>query len=333
MKNRFFLGVVLCLGAVLSWGGMFPVMGSALRTMNPFLFTAIRYTTAGFMFIAFLSWREGIAALRLEGRALALWVLGSLGFAGFGFLVFLGQKMAGPSGALSASVMMALMPMLSILINWLFRGIRPLRWSPLFVGMSFTGVLFVVTKGHLSALLMLQENVLADALILLGAACWVIYTIGATYFPTWSSVRYTALTTALGVPTILGVNVALFLAGKNPMVSGAAIVSLLPHIAYMVVVAGFIGVLFWNSGNKIVTPINGVLFMDVVPMTTFAISAMRGYTFSNAELFGVSLTVSALIFNNVYQRFAMLRAAAKPVPMTAAAPSAIAEGDRGSAAA
>lgn len=333
MKNRFFLGVMLCLGAVLSWGGMFPVMGSALKVMNPFLFTAIRYSTAGLMFVAFLTWREGRRALHLEGRAIALWVFGSLGFAGYGFLVFLGQKMAGPSGALSASVMMALMPMLSILINWLFRGIRPLRWSPLFVAMSFTGVLFVVTKGHFTALLMLQENVLADVLILLGAACWVIYTIGATYFPAWSSVRYTALTTALGVPTILGVNIALFLAGKNPMVSGGAIVSLAPHIAYMVVVAGFIGVLFWNSGNKIVTPINGVLFMDVVPMTTFAISALRGYTFNSAELFGVSLTVSALILNNVYQRFAMLRAAAKPVSLTAEATSALSEGDRGSAAA
>ena len=329
MKNRFFLGVFLCLGAVLSWGGMFPVMGSALRTMNPFLFTGIRYTTAGLMFIAFLCWREGFGALRLEGRALALWVLGSLGFAGFGFLVFFGQKLAGPSGALSASVMMALMPMLSILINWLLRGIRPLRWSPLFVAMSFTGVLFVVTKGQFRALLLLQEHVVADLLILLGAACWVIYTIGAIWFPTWSAVRYTALTTALGVPTIWAVNVALAFTGNNPMVSGDAIVSLLPHIAYMVVVAGFIGVLFWNAGNKIVTPINGVLFMDVVPMTTFAISALRGYRFNAAELFGVSLTVSALVFNNVYQRLAMQRAAPKPAP----ADRVFAEGDQDGAAA
>ena len=333
MKNGFSLGVVLCLGAALSWGGMFPVMGSALEVMNPFLFTAIRYSTAGLMFVAFLAWREGSRALHLEGRAIALWVLGSLGFAGYGFLVFLGQKMAGPSGALSASVMMALMPMLSILIHWLFRGIRPLRWSPLFVAMSFAGVLLVVTKGHFHALLMLQENVLADVLILLGAACWVIYTIGATFFPAWSSIRYTALTTALGVPTILGVNVALFIAGKNPMVSGEVVVSLLPHLAYMVVVAGFIGVLSWNSGNKIVTPINGVLFMDVVPMTTFTISALRGYRFNGAELFGVTLTISALILNNVYQRLAMLRAAARPTSLTAEARAAPSGRDRGSTAA
>ena len=323
MENRFVAGVLLCFGAVVSWGGMFPVMGSALKVMNPFLFTAIRYTAAGLMFVAFLAWREGRGALRLEGRAAALWVLGSLGFAGYGFLVFLGQKMAGPSGALSASVMMALMPMLSIVINWLFRRIKPFRLSMLFVAMSFTGVLFVVTKGHFRALLLLQDNLLADVLILLGAACWVVYTIGATYFPSWSAVRYTALTTALGVPTIWAVNVGLFLAGRNALVSGEALLGLLPHLAYMVMIAGFAGVLFWNAGNKIVTPINGVLFMDVVPMTTFTISALRGYSFDRAELLGVSLTISALVFNNVYQRVAMARkvaAAGAVLPGAEAAP-------------
>lgn len=308
MKDRFLLGVAFCLGAVLSWGGMFPVMGSALKVMNPFLFTAVRYSAAGIMFLAFLAWREGRGALRPDGRAAALWILGSLGFAGYGFLVFLGQKLAGPAGALSASVMMALMPMLSILVNWLLRGVRPLRWSPLFVAISLAGVLFVVTRGDFRALAQLQEDVLADVLILLGALCWVIYTVGATYFPAWSAVRYTALTTAFGVPTILAVNVVLFLAGRNAPVSREALLSLVPHLAYMVVVAGFVGVLFWNSGNRIVTPINGVLFMDVVPMTTFAISALRGYRFNASEVLGVSLTISALVLNNVYQRTASLRA-------------------------
>lgn len=320
MKSRFFAGALACLAAVVSWGGMFPVMGSALKVMNPFLFTAIRYTTAGLMFLGFLLLREGRDSLRLEGRAAVVWILGSLGFAGFGFLVFLGQKMAGPSGALSASVMMALMPMLSILINWFFRKIRPLRWSLAFILLSFLGVLTVVTRGRYQALLLLQDNVPADILILLGATCWVIYTIGSSYFPKWSALRYTALTTALGVPTILGVNLALFFAGHNEMVSTEALVSLLPHIAYMVLVAGFLGVLCWNSGNKIITPINGVLFMDVVPTTTFIISALRGYRFNTAELIGVSMTISALIMNNLYQRFAAAPAAATPRP---AAPSPV----------
>ncbi len=321
MKNKFLLGVLYCLGAVLSWGGMFPVMGSALKVMNPFAFTAIRYTIAGLLFFCFLLYKEGKASLNLEGRWLPVWILGSLGFAGFGFLVFLGQKMAGESGAVCASVMMAMMPLLSILINWLFRNIKPLKWSPFFILMSFTGAMFVVTKGRFDSLLVLGDHVTADTLLILGALCWVIYTIGGSFFPKWSPVRYTSLTTALGVPTIWTVNIILYAVGYQSVPSMEIVTSILPQIAYMVLVAGFAGVLWWNMGNKILTPINGVLFMDIVPTTTFVISAVRGYKFSGFELLGVSLTIMALVFNNIYQRFATPKPAAPVVqaPVVAAA--------------
>jgi drug/metabolite transporter (DMT)-like permease len=283
---------------------MFPVMGSALTVVNPFLFTAIRYTAAAALFLGLLGAVEGRKAFRLEKRGFALWVLGSLGFAGFGFFVFLGQKMAGRSGAVSASVMMALMPLLSVLINWLFRGAKPLKYTPCFVLMSFLGVLCVVTRGDFASLLLLGENVVADVLILLGAVCWVVYTLGASAFPGWSALRYTALTTALGASTIWLVNLALGAFGCNPVPSLAALASIGPQFAYMILIAGFLGVFAWNSGNKALTPINGVLFMDVVPLTTMAISALQGYVFNRAELLGAGLTLSALVLNNLYQRVA-----------------------------
>jgi drug/metabolite transporter (DMT)-like permease len=314
MKNYYVRGIVCCLVAVLSWGGMFPIMGSALTVVNPFLFTAIRYTAAAALFLGLLYYLEGRNAFRLEKRTFLLWLLGSLGFAGFGFFVFLGQKMAGRSGAVSASVMMALMPLLSVLINWLFRGIKPLKYSLGFVLMSFVGVLFVVTRGDFAALLLLEENVLADLLILLGAVCWVIYTIGASAFPGWSALRYTALTTALGVSTIWIVNLVLGVLDCNPVPGFAALVSIWPQLAYMILIAGFLGVFAWNSGNKILTPINGVLFMDMVPLTTIVISALQGYVFNQAEFFGAGLTITALILNNIYQRLA----SAKPRPAAVA---------------
>src|SRR5262249_41515066 len=183
-------------------------------------------------------------------------------------------------GAVSASVVMALMPLLSVLINWLFRGIKPLRYSLGFVLMSFVGVLCVVTRGDFGSLLLLQENVLADVLMLLGAVCWVIYTIGAAAVPGWSSLRYTALTPALGVSTVWTVNLALGVLGHNAVPGFEPLVSIWPQFAYMIVIAGFVGVFAWNAGNRILTPINGVLFMDVVPLTTIAIAALQGYLFS-----------------------------------------------------
>jgi drug/metabolite transporter (DMT)-like permease len=304
MNNRYVWGVICCLTAVLSWGGMFPIMGSALTVVNPFVFTALRYTVAAALFLGLLYYVEGKKAFRLEQRTLTLWLLGSLGFAGFGFFVFLGQKMAGPSGAVSASVMMALMPLLSVLINWLCRGIKPLKYSLCFVLMSFAGVLCVVTRGDFASLLFLEEHVVADLLMLLGAMCWVIYTIGASAFPGWSALRYTALTTAMGVTTIWAVNLTLGLLGCNEAPSVSTVIAIVPQLAYMVLIAGFVGVLAWNSGNKIVTPLNGVLFMDIVPLTTIVIAALQGYVFNSMECFGAALTIAALIFNNIYQRLA-----------------------------
>src|SRR2546430_11314082 len=125
MRQRYVHGVMFCSFAVLSWGGMFPVMSSALKWVNPFVFTAIRYTLAGALFVALLWRREGRAALRYEGRGWLAWLFGSLGFAGFGFLVFLGPKMAGPAGALSAPGMMALIAPLPLILKWWPRGLQP----------------------------------------------------------------------------------------------------------------------------------------------------------------------------------------------------------------
>jgi len=41
----------------------------------------------------------------------------------------------------------------------------------------------------------------------------------------------------------------------------ATVIAISPHLLYMSLVAGFIGVLSWNMGNKIITPLNGVLFI------------------------------------------------------------------------
>jgi drug/metabolite transporter (DMT)-like permease len=319
-KHNYLYGALMCLFATVSWGGMFPIMGTALHHTNAFMFTLIRYTAAAGIFALLLRRKEGVAAFSAESKWLLVWVLGSLGFAGFGFCVFLGQSLSGSSGALSASVMMALMPMLSIIINWGLRGIKARGASVFFVVLSFSGVLTVVTKGDYASLANLGNHVIADGLILLGATCWVVYTIGASYFANWSPVRYTALTTLYSVPTIWAINLVLSLLGNNPVPGLSDLIAILPEITYMVFVAGFLGVLAWNSGNRRITSLNGVLFMDVVPLTTFAISALLGYEFSAAELVGATITISALILNNFYQRAVLRRAAARMAPTSIATP-------------
>lgn len=308
MKTSYSTGVLFCLMATLSWGGMFPVMTSALRDIDPFNFTALRYAIAGIAFLMVLLWKEGPQALNLKGeRVFLAWMLGTAGFAGFGFLVFLGQQLAGPKGALTASIIMATMPMLGILVGWVVRGAKPPVVTLAFILLSFSGVVLVITEGNFQALLNQPHSFAAYVPLVLGALCWVIYTFGASFFPTWSAYRYTTVTTLLGLTSIFAINAVLTAVGYIALPSASLILSIAPHLVYMALIAGLLGVLSWNMGNKILTPLNGVLFMDVVPVTAFVVSAFTGVVPNQAQIGGACITAAALIFNNLYQRQRMNR--------------------------
>ncbi|MCP3717386.1 DMT family transporter [Paraburkholderia sp. CNPSo 3281] len=304
-------GVLFCVAATLSFGIMFPVMTDALLHIDPFTFTSLRYLIAGTAFLILLVAREGFGTLRLKGERIGFaWFLGSIGFAGFGFFVFLGQQLAGRDGALTASIMMATQPMIGLLLNSAVRRIRPPLFSFLFIVMSFCGVALVVTKGDIVGLLNEPQNYAANALIVLGAACWVVYTFSAMYFPTWSAFKYTTVTTWLGLSTIVAVNLVLFATHAIPVPHLSTLSAIGPHLLYMGLVAGFGGILCWNLGNKILTPLNGVLFMDVVPITTFIVSSLEGVIPTNVQIAGACMSGAALILNNAYLRVRARRQAA-----------------------
>lgn len=296
-------GVLLCVAATMLMGIMFPVMTNALTHVDPFTFTSLRYLIAGTAFLALLLIKEGRSGLRVDGQSLLLaWFLGSVGFCGFGSFVFLGQQLAGPEGALTASIMMATQPMMGLLLNSIVRKNVPPVVSFLFILMSFAGVALVVTKGDIARALQEPQHYAANVLILLGALCWVVYTFSASHFKTWSPLKYTTLTTWLGLTTILSLNVLLFALRVVPVPTAAKLWAISPHLLYMGPIAGFVAILFWNIGNRILTPLNGVLFMDVLPITTFVVSSFTGIVPGRTQIVGACMTGMALIFNNVYLR-------------------------------
>lgn len=314
MKASYSKGVMCCLIATLSWGATFPLMTSALTHVDPYTFTTLRYGFAGIALAVALLMREGKQSFRLCGeRAGLAWLLGSAAFVGFGFFVFLGQQMAGKDGALTASIMMATMPMLGILVNWLIHRIAPPAFSVALILISFLGVITVVTKGHYGSLLESPASYKANALIIFGALCWVIYTVGAACFPEWSPLRYTTLTTCLGMTSVLVLNAIIYLAGLVAVPSVNDLLFIVPHVLYTAIIASFIGILCWNTGNKILMPVNGVLFMDVVPVTAFTLSALTGLTPGPAEIAGACITGAALVVNNLCLRYRLSRITAIPV--------------------
>src|SRR5215211_3447424 len=96
------------------WGAMFPIADSAIKRVDPFHLTAIRYILASLGFLALLWAFEGARALRLDGRGIALFLYGSAGIAGFNLLAFAGLEHTTPE---HAALIVATSPLLTLLAS------------------------------------------------------------------------------------------------------------------------------------------------------------------------------------------------------------------------
>jgi len=288
-------GAGLLLVAATAWGGLFPVAMVTLPVLDPFHMTAIRYGIASIVFVGLLAFAEGPRALKVEGRGLRAALLGTAGFAGLGLLVFVGLQHSRPE---HGAVIMATQPLIAALVAWVLRGVRPARATLGFLGLALVGVLLVVTKGRLAGL-PAGGTGLGDLAMLAGAVSWVVYTLGAADFPSWSPLRYTALTCALSLPAIFGFTLLATSTGYVATPTAADVESVGWQLAYIIGIASVLGVLSWNAGNKLLGSANGVLFINFVPVTVFAIRIAQGHRFQAIEFVGAALVIGALIANHI----------------------------------
>jgi drug/metabolite transporter (DMT)-like permease len=304
MKFGYLHGALLCLASAIIWGVTFSIIPSVLTQIDPFTITVIRYTLALPLFLIALFVLEGKKSFKMPAeKKLLLWFLGSVGFAGNGFLMAFGQKMAGADGAIKASVMTATMPILGVIISYILKKGRPSKSSLIFILLSFCGVVLVITKGHILTLLNSPDSYLSDLLMLIGAFCWVFYTIiGSENFSGWSPLRYTTISILYGLTTVYLAEIICLATGIIHLPSQAQIYSVWGELVYISIASGFLGILFWNMGNKIIKPVNGVLFVNAVPITAFVFAAICGIIPNSMQMIGASITICALILNNLIQR-------------------------------
>ncbi|MHB1174588.1 MAG: DMT family transporter [Sulfuriferula sp.] len=296
-KPGLMSGMLALLLAAVLWGGMFPVAKAALVTLDAYWLTLVRYGSGALLFVALLAAIEGRAVLRFESRTLALWAYGTAGFAGFSILAFLGLSRSQPE---HGAIILALMPLLGVLVNAVWRGVRPTPGNIAAIALALSGVALVITKGHLAALTQGGEA-MADLSILAGALCWVIYTIGAQDFPGWSPLRYTALSCLMAVPSIAGITLIATLVGVAHAPSLPMLAGLTGELIYLIMFAGVVAVLAWNMGIKRVGA-SGVLFINFVPVTALIIGWFQGHRLSIAELAGALIVMVALVLGNLGRR-------------------------------
>jgi drug/metabolite transporter (DMT)-like permease len=312
------LGVLFATTTAIVWGGQFVVGKSALESVNAFPLSTVRYALAAALWLVVLAVLEGPRALRLGGRGRRLFWLGSLGFAGFNLLAYTGLAHARPE---TASLIVALGPLLTALVLWRRTGRRPAPTTFALLGVALLGVALVVSAGHPSSIVHGAIG-WGEVLVLAGVFSFVLYSLGAAEFADFSPLRYTALTAGLGWLTIAGATIVATSTGLVERPSAGQLWSVAPQILYLAIPGAFVAVLTWNAAIASIGPQNAVLFSNLIPVTTFAIEIVRGYRPNAVELVGAALTIGALVANNLLARRAHHRRAPETAPREASLPKA-----------
>ena len=303
MKNNLWFGAILCFVAAVSWGAMFPVAHAAFKHIDPFYFTIIRYGSVTILLVGILLWKEGKNAFRLEGKGKQLWFFGTMAFTVYNILIFWGQDMMGGPGVMVASVMEAMMPMISIVIVSLFYKRLPHTFTIICVLISFIGAIFVITKGNIHAFLVASSDLFPSFLILIAVVGWVVYTMGGPQFAGWSALRYSTLSCLFGTGTALIIVFLMTLFGRISIPTVDVLTLTAPHLLFMIIFPGIIALLGWNVGVNILSPLNALLFINFVPITTLAISIVQGNPLTTFDYLGTVLIIISLIANNIFLRF------------------------------
>jgi drug/metabolite transporter (DMT)-like permease len=296
--RRTAFGAAFATATALAWGGQFVVGKSALGTVNAFPLSTIRYAFACLLWLVVLAAVEGRAALRLDGRGLQLLWLGSLGFAAFNLLAYTGLEHARPQ---SASLIVALAPLLTALVLWRRTGTRPSATTFALLAVALAGVSLVISGGR-PATIVEGSIGWGDGLVLAGVFSFVLYGLGAADMPHFSPLRYTTLTATLGWVTLAVATAVAAGSGLVALPSAHEVWSVTPQIAYLAIPGAFMAVLTWNAAIGLIGPQNAVLFGNLIPVTTFAIEIVRGYRPNGVELAGAALTIAALVANNLLAR-------------------------------
>lgn len=299
MNKTVLLGCIYCLIACMAWGAMFPVAHEALKMIDPFYFSFIRYGIVTVILAVLLYLKEGKKAFRFEGKGLLLTGLGIMAFVVYNFLVFLGQAQLGEKGTIVASMMEVLMPSITIIIVWLASRKAPAKQTILNVIIAFFGATLVITRGDLSFFSMNSNELLPLLYIFIGVIGWVVYSLGGKAFPGWSMLRYSTLTCILGT-VISGLIVSgATVSGALELPSVSTLLTLKWHMAFMSLIPGLVALLAWNKGLQLLSSTSGILFINMVPITTFIIIALQGYHISFFEILGTLIIIVSLIHNTL----------------------------------
>jgi drug/metabolite transporter (DMT)-like permease len=225
------------------WGSNGTVARPLGEAMGPFTLSALRWTVVLVVLLPVV-WPERATMIAVLRRQPGLMVVfGLVGGALQSGLVYAG--LAG-STAIHLGLLNSAIPVLIILITWIWYARRPRALEGVGLAVSLLGVLLILAHGDLAALLHLDFGI-GDLLMLAGMANWAYYTIKLRERPdTLSLYGFSFLIalvgTVLAAPTVVAEYLLLGPPQLGPrQIAGLVYIGLLPTLLAMLLFAYAVG--------------------------------------------------------------------------------------------
>jgi len=284
--------IILLIICTFFWGSSFPAGKYALTEIHPFTLVLWRFIIASGCLAVYLKWSGNKKRFNLSLSQWS-WVIAAsvLGVGGLNLGLFTGLTY---TSATNGSLIMALSPLMTALIACLITRTLPTFSQCFSLIVSLSGVLLVITNGHLSALLAMKFNH-GDKLIFCGMFSWSIYTYLSQGIGRWIQViPYTFIgmlsgALVIGIMCILTPEVHPF----SELAHGSffSITSVI-YIGLFATVAGY---LLWLNGVRTLGSANASLFFNFVPIFSVLTSLMLGQTVTLLQMVGIAIVILGLL--------------------------------------
>ncbi len=192
-------------------------------------------------------------------RAAWPWLLlyGAVGTAGYNALAYEGLQ---HTTAINGMLLNSFVPIMIVLMAWLFQGKRLHGREALGIVVSLTGVLAIVAHGEVARLLALTLNV-GDVWILVSVLTWSAYTLLLQRRPAMDPLAFLGAISVSGLVVLLPFYAWEASAGRHLTPTPAAVAG----IVYTGVFPAFLGYILWNRGVAEVGAARAGLFMHLIP--------------------------------------------------------------------
>jgi drug/metabolite transporter (DMT)-like permease len=287
---------VLLTLAPLFWAGNF-VIGRALRdNFAPIELNFGRWVLALLILLplSYRQLREAWPILRAEWKLIV--VLGVLGVAAFNTLAY---QALNDTQALNASLFTSTVPVIVAVASWLLFRDTITAFQTLGISVSLVGVVVMITRGDMAALLNLRFNP-GDLWMLLAAMVWGVYSALLKRRPA-DLAPLPLLTATVIVGLVAMVPLMLWQVGQGIVTTPST--ENVFGLLYVSIFASVLAYLSWNSGITALGPNRGATFIHLMPIFGALLAILLlGEQLAAYHLIGAGLVFGGIALTNVRPR-------------------------------